>query len=402
MKKRMIYIFFVEVLLLFIALIFSHWVLGFDKARFVQLFTVFLFLWIYAYSGRSISFEYFTHVLRIILMYVVIGIILALALESAIVLCDVLISISIWFVLTVVFRVIYQKMIMRPLVGLVDLTLAPRLPKSEKVEFYGVDKIDGKMLGKFDFILVDNTFEYGAEWKSFLLHAQVLNIPIVTLSEYEEMVFGRLSLKDLQQSWLSSGFKTAAWYVWVKLFWEYVFILLISPFVLTVSLIVSGVILVKMGRPIFFRQWRLGKDGRLFQIYKFRSMHKHNGLLGETTQDDVRITKFGNFIRKYRLDELPQLINILKGEMSLIGPRPEWEKTATEFSNKIPLYKLRHSVRPGITGWAQVNQGHVTGIRANDVKLQYDLYYVKRFSMTLDLIIFCKTMWTILTGFGAK
>ncbi len=402
MKKRMIFIFFVEILLLFIALTFSHWVLGFDKARFVQLFSLFLFLWIYAYSGRSISFEYFTHVLRIVLMYVVIGVVLTLALESVVFLWDVLISISVWFVLTVIFRAIYQKMIMKPLVGLVDLTLVSRLPKSGKVELYGVDKIDGRMLGKFDFTLVDNTFEYGAEWKRFLLHAQVLNIPIVTVSEYEEMVFGRLSLKDLQQTWLSSGFKTANWYMWAKLFWEYAFILLILPFVLIISLIVSGVILIKMGRPIFFRQWRLGKDGNLFQIYKFRSMCEHDGLLGETTKDDVRITEFGNFIRKYRLDELPQFINILKGEMSLIGPRPEWEETANKFAKEIPLYKLRHSVRPGITGWAQVQQGHVTGIDANDEKLQYDLYYVKRFSMTLDMVIFCKTVWTLLTGFGAK
>ena len=120
------------------------------------------------------------------------------------------------------------------------------------------------------------------------------------------------------------------------------------------------------------------------------------------SSNDMRVTKFGAFMRKFRIDELPQFINIIKGDMSLIGPRPEQEVFVNQFSRKIPLYNLRHLVRPGVTGWAQVSQGYANNEDETKTKLQYDLYYVKHYSIGLDLKIVFKTIYTILTGFGAK
>ena len=120
-----------------------------------------------------------------------------------------------------------------------------------------------------------------------------------------------------------------------------------------------------------------------------------------TTENDSRVTRVGRFLRRYRLDELPQIVNILKGEMSWIGPRPEALPLATWYESEIPFYAYRHIVRPGITGWAQVNQGNVAEIEAATSKLHYDFFYIKHFSFWLDILIAAKTVRTVLTGFGA-
>ena len=117
---------------------------------------------------------------------------------------------------------------------------------------------------------------------------------------------------------------------------------------------------------------------------------------------DMRITKFGHFIRKTRIDELPQFLNILKGDMSLIGPRPEQLSFVEQFNESIPFYRYRHIVRPGLSGWAQVMQGYASDEDETRVKLEYDFYYIKNFSLALDLLIILKTIQTILTGFGAR
>jgi lipopolysaccharide/colanic/teichoic acid biosynthesis glycosyltransferase len=121
-----------------------------------------------------------------------------------------------------------------------------------------------------------------------------------------------------------------------------------------------------------------------------------------TEDDDPRITRVGRFIRKYRIDELPQIWNIIRGDMSWIGPRPEAISLAEWYAKDIPFYIYRHAVRPGISGWAQVNQGNVAKLDAAAVKLQYDFFYIKNFSPWLDILIFVKTIRTILTGFGSK
>ena len=170
-----------------------------------------------------------------------------------------------------------------------------------------------------------------------------------------------------------------------------IFGLLIFPFIIVGNLIGNR-------GPLFYSQERVGKNGKLFQIYKYRTMINNaesNGAVFTTT-NDVRITKFGKFLRKTRLDEFPQFINILKGDMAIIGPRPERPIFVNEIAEIMPFYETRHVVKPGLTGWAQVNYTYGDSIQDSVVKLQYDLYYIKHRSLFLDINIMIKTMSTVL------
>ena len=173
-------------------------------------------------------------------------------------------------------------------------------------------------------------------------------------------------------------------------------------------LIAGSAIAIRLDSPgaVFFRQRRMGFRGKGFYVLKLRTMTEANdGNDRErsiTLSDDLRITRVGRFLRKSRLDELPQIFNILRGEMSWIGPRPEAVSLSRWYETEIPFYQYRHIVRPGITGWAQVNQGHVASIDEVHDKLQYDFYYVKNLSYWLDIVIALRTLRVILSGFGAK
>jgi lipopolysaccharide/colanic/teichoic acid biosynthesis glycosyltransferase len=151
----------------------------------------------------------------------------------------------------------------------------------------------------------------------------------------------------------------------------------------------------------------MGYRGKKFRMYKFRSM-RPTSVSGDSrsaaiTQDeDARVTRLGKYLRRFRIDELPQIVNILKGEMSWIGPRPEAVPLSLWYEAELPFYRYRHIVRPGITGWAQVNQGHVAQVEDVLWKLQYDFYYIKNFSFWLDLLIVARTVRTVLSGFGAR
>ena len=159
--------------------------------------------------------------------------------------------------------------------------------------------------------------------------------------------------------------------------------------------------------PALFRQERMGFRGQPFTLWKFRSMRERPagaGSLNEdmTQTDDQRITWIGKFIRKFRIDELPQIWNILKGDMSWIGPRPETLSLSAHYQDVIPHYRYRHVVRPGITGWAQVRQGHVVSVSDVSTKLEYDFFYVRHVSIWLDFLILILTLRVVLTGQGAK
>jgi lipopolysaccharide/colanic/teichoic acid biosynthesis glycosyltransferase len=158
------------------------------------------------------------------------------------------------------------------------------------------------------------------------------------------------------------------------------------------------------GRPAIFGQQRVGREGQRFIAYKFRTMvttsaDADNGDI-YTRENDSRVTGIGRWLRKLRIDELPQLWNVLKGDMSLIGPRAEWEKCVERYENKIPFYHFRHLVKPGITGWAQVNYPYGDSEEDAINKLQYDLYYIRHYSLKLDAMIVLKTVHTMLFGKG--
>ncbi|AWN72716.1 sugar transferase [Legionella anisa] len=191
-------------------------------------------------------------------------------------------------------------------------------------------------------------------------------------------------------------------YLFFRSFLERVLSLCILILLSPVFLIISFIILITMGRPIFFIQDRMGRGNQAFRMYKFRTMRHDNQKVVYASENDPRVTKFGQIIRKRRLDELPQFLNILIGNMSLIGPRPEPMQLAEKYTETITDYNVRHLVKPGITGYAQVKMGYADSEDTTKVKVSYDLEYVRNLSLLLDIQIILKTIRVIFTGFGAR
>ena len=220
---------------------------------------------------------------------------------------------------------------------------------------------------------------------------------------YEEHT-GRLPMVHLAEGWELSQPVARSSYAPVKRFLDVVAVGLTLPFWLLVSVGVAIVVRMDSDGPILYRQERVGRDGRAFTLTKFRTMVDNAEALGPmfATEDDPRITRVGRFLRKSRLDEFPQLWSVLKGDMSLIGPRPERPIFVEEYTAEIPFYGSRLLVRPGVTGWAQVNYGYADHAAEAVEKLTFDLFYIKHSSFWLDLQILGRSVWTVLTGFGAR
>ena len=217
---------------------------------------------------------------------------------------------------------------------------------------------------------------------------------------YEELT-GRLLVERLRQSWLLSlqqRGETSRVYAVFKRFVD-IIAGLVGLAILAV-LLPFALIAIKLDDrgPIFHRQVRVGHFGKPFEILKLRTMHVRPRQESHwTALDDVRITRVGAVLRRLHLDELPQAWNILRGEMSVVGPRPEQPRYVEELRESIPYYNTRLSVRPGLTGWAQVNYGYGSGVEGSAVKLSYDLYYIKRQSVALDLLIIARTIFAVAT-----
>ena len=241
----------------------------------------------------------------------------------------------------------------------------------------------------------------------FLNHLVALNfnvLPVYLLDSFHAREWQTVPLSTVSARWaLNEGFSLSqsATYSRLKRLTDILCstfaLLLLSPLFLVVALFIK----LDSPGPVIFKQRRVGLHERIFTIYKFRTM-KVGSDKGSayTSENDSRITRLGNFLRKTRLDELPQMMNVLRGEMSLIGPRAEWDKLVSDYEKSIPYYHLRHLVKPGITGWAQVNYSYGANIRDTQIKLSYDLYYVRYFSFMLDLGILFKTVYVIIFGKG--
>lgn len=178
--------------------------------------------------------------------------------------------------------------------------------------------------------------------------------------------------------------------------------LMLAPAALIIVAVAALLILVTCGRPVFFFQKRVGAFGRVFSIYKLRTMSSGRCTIEPTRESDPRITPLGHALRKYRIDELPQLLNVLKGDMSLIGPRPEQPHLVDVYRQSIPRFGERHAVKPGITGLAQVCYKYAADAGETRNKVRYDLLYVRRKSLALDLWIGIRTIATVLRGSGAR
>ncbi|MEZ9464523.1 sugar transferase [Vibrio splendidus] len=175
------------------------------------------------------------------------------------------------------------------------------------------------------------------------------------------------------------------------------------PITLILCSIISALLYIQDPGKVIYTQTRVGKNGTIFTLYKFRTMHNSASIKSAqfATQEKHRIHFIGVWLRKFRLDEIPQFYNVLKGDMSLIGPRPEQPEFVKSYKQQIPCYNYRHTVKPGITGWAQINQGYTDNSESTQTKLGYDLYYIKHYSFELDLTIVIKTIRTLLTTDGS-
>jgi len=255
-------------------------------------------------------------------------------------------------------------------------------------------------------LIISLTERRGRMPVSQLLHLKFAGVGVEDAHSLIEKITGRIHLEDLSPSWLilSDGFRKSAFLYAVKRSFDLMVSFAALVLTLPVMALTAVAIWLETGSPILFRQERTGLKGRTFEILKFRSMYQDAEASGPVwaSSDDKRITRVGRFIRKYRLDELPQIFNVLRGEMSLAGPRPERPHFCEMLESNIPFFALRHSVRPGITGWAQIKYRYGASVEESKTKLEYDFFYIKHMSLMLDLAILFETAKVMLNGKGAK
>ena len=254
-------------------------------------------------------------------------------------------------------------------------------------------------------IVADFRADLPDEWERFLADAALAGRIVYQVKQLSESLTGRVEIQHLSENSFGS-LLPARGYFYLKGLADFLVALLLLPFALPIMAVVAVAIRIDSRGPALFRQKRVGHAGRPITVYKFRTMRQVDVSdelsAAMTKSSDDRITRVGRVLRKLRVDEFPQIINILKWEMSWIGPRPEAQVLSVWYTSEIPFYRYRHVVKPGISGWAQVNQGHVAEVKDVHEKLHYDFYYIKYFSPWLDLLIVFRTIKTMLSGFGAR
>lgn len=258
-------------------------------------------------------------------------------------------------------------------------------------------------------VIADLHFDHADEWERMLASAALRGIPVYHYKQIWEAVTGRVRIEHLSENSFGTLLPDLTYRKFKRLVDTAVAVALL-PLLIIPFCVFAVLIKIDSTGPVLFRQSRIGYGRREFEVIKFRTMHdaEHRKEASNsressiTKDDDKRITRLGKFLRRSRIDEVPQIINILKGEMSWIGPRPEAAPLSEWYEREVPFYAYRHIVRPGITGWAQINQGHVTGLDDIHAKLQYDFFYIKNFSCWIDLLIVVRTIVVMATGFGAK
>ncbi len=288
----------------------------------------------------------------------------------------------------------------RTLTQLEAILAMPGAAPAARIRFEPVGSLEDA--GHFDGLMVERSVTGDPERTRLLAHYKMSHVRMYSVERVGEMLTGRVGLAHIDENFLDD-YAAHYLYGYLKRVVDIVTVLCLAPIAVPLGLAVALAIRLETPGGAIFRQQRVGLFGKPFVMLKFRSM----GVDGSApamfaARRDPRVTRVGRVIRKYRLDEIPQLWNVLLGHMSLIGPRPEQAPMVEQFSETIAYYPYRHLVRPGLSGWAQVQQGYAGSHEETVTKLSYDLYYVKHCSLALDLLIAVKTLRTLATGYGAR
>lgn len=288
-------------------------------------------------------------------------------------------------------------------IGVVPFGSVASLPEARGVSWEWMTRPE--LDPPYDALVADLRADIPAKWEAFLAESAIGGVAVFHVKQLREAITGQVEIEHLSENSLGSLIPFVA-YLRIRRIVDFLAAVvvgaLLAPFLLVIALLIR----LDSPGPALFRQQRIGYRGRPFRVAKFRTMsHQPGGADRDeaiTKENDPRITGLGRFLRRTRIDELPQILNVLKGEMSWIGPRPEVAILSRWYENELPFYRYRHIVPPGITGWAQVNQGHVAELEQVNRKLHYDFYYIKNFSPWLDILILIRTARTVLTGFGSR
>ena len=287
----------------------------------------------------------------------------------------------------------------RPLVGLVGVPVewAGELPANVNWCAIEAPLLDAGV----DAVVIDPHAGFDLEWSRFITSLVLDGVPVYHRAHLVEGLTGRTRFENDAENNFGALLPSL---VYARLKRVFDLAALVPAALVAGPILMAAAIAIKIDSkgPVFFHQTRVGFRGRLFVCHKLRTMRSELDGPSYTLENDSRITRLGRFLRKWRIDELPQMFNILKGDMSWIGPRPEARELAEDYARTVPFYDYRHAVRPGISGWAAVHQGNVALVDAATLKLEYDFYYIRYFSIWLDLLIAIKTLQTIWTGFGSR
>jgi lipopolysaccharide/colanic/teichoic acid biosynthesis glycosyltransferase len=312
-------------------------------------------------------------------------------------------SLTIFWYYVVYFKLQRQQRLVIGVVPFGQVQSLYQVPEIAWVEL----SLENREASPFHAIVADLRADIPDQWERYLTDRALEGTLVLHYKQIEESLTGRVAIEHLSENTLGSLIPGIVFAKFKRAF-DLATALIALPLLMPVLLVVAVVIRLDSPGPVLFRQQRMGYRGHPFLMYKFRTMQhvpsqpddaRHAAM---TRHDDVRVTRVGRFLRHYRIDELPQIANIIRGEMSWIGPRPEAVPLSLWYEAELPFYRYRHIVRPGLTGWAQVKQGHVADVDEVLWKLHYDFYYIKNFSIWLDLLIVAGTVRTILTGFGSR
>jgi lipopolysaccharide/colanic/teichoic acid biosynthesis glycosyltransferase len=300
-----------------------------------------------------------------------------------------------------------QRVPRRP-IGIIPFGAVTQLGSIDSIDWVQLTKPSLEFTSHCEAIVADFDANLPAEWESFLAEAALAGRLVYQVKQLSESLTGRVEIQHISENSFGSLVPSRGFF-YVKELADFILALFLLPVFAIIVMFVAIAIRCEGPGSIFFRQRRVGFGGRPIEVIKFRTMMQSGKHDAESDRDgamtidgDPRITRAGAFLRRTRLDELPQILNVLKGEMSWIGPRPEAEVLSSWYRGEVPFYSYRHVVKPGISGWAAVSQGHVSEVDDIRLKLQYDFYYIKYFSLWLDVLIVFRTIKTIVTGFGHR